>query len=98
MGKTADGAVWLDETMLSPFDYFQYFRNTHDADVGKFLKLFTDLDLSEIAELEKHIHKLYEKVSRYERLLQELQVQLRQKDQSIREILKELDNKVSHER
>ena len=53
MGKTADGAVWLDETMLSPFDYFQYFRNTHDADVGKFLKLFTDLSLEEIAELEK---------------------------------------------
>lgn len=53
MGKTADGAVWLDQTMLSPFDYFQYFRNTHDADVGKFLKLFTDLSLEEIAELEK---------------------------------------------
>ena len=53
MGKTADGAVWLDETMLTPFDYFQYFRNTHDADVGKFLKLFTDLNLEEIANLEK---------------------------------------------
>lgn len=53
MGKTADGAVWLDETMLSPFDYFQYFRNTHDADVAKFLKLFTDLELSEIENLEK---------------------------------------------
>jgi len=53
MGKTADGAVWLDAEMLSPFDYFQYFRNTHDADVGKFLKLFTDLELGEIAELEK---------------------------------------------
>jgi tyrosyl-tRNA synthetase len=53
MGKTADGAVWLDESMLSPFDYFQYFRNTDDRDVGKFLKLFTDLELSEIAELEK---------------------------------------------
>ncbi len=53
MGKTADGAIWLDETMLSPFDYFQYFRNTHDADVSKFLKLFTDLDLCKIAELEK---------------------------------------------
>ncbi len=53
MGKTADGAVWLDETMLSAFDYFQYFRNTHDADVGKFLRLFTDLDLEEIKELEK---------------------------------------------
>ncbi len=53
MGKTSDGAVWLDETMLSPFDYFQYFRNTHDADVGKFLKLFTDLSLEEIENLEK---------------------------------------------
>jgi tyrosyl-tRNA synthetase len=53
MGKTADGAVWLDAEMLSPFDYFQYFRNTHDADVAKFLKLFTDLELGEIAELEK---------------------------------------------
>ncbi len=51
MGKTADGAVWLDETMLSPFDYFQYFRNTHDADVVKFLKLFTDLELAEIEKL-----------------------------------------------
>ncbi|MBU6140198.1 MAG: tyrosine--tRNA ligase [Proteobacteria bacterium] len=53
MGKTSDGAVWLDESMLSPFDYFQYFRNTHDADVSRFLKLFTDLELSEIADLEK---------------------------------------------
>ena len=53
MGKTADGAVWLDETMLSAFDYFQYFRNTHDADVGKFLRLFTDLEISEIENLEK---------------------------------------------
>ncbi len=42
MGKTADGAVWLDETMLSPFDYFQYFRNIDDRDVGRFLKLFVD--------------------------------------------------------
>lgn len=53
MGKTAEGAIWLDSEMFSPFDYFQYFRNTHDADVTKFLKLFTDLELSEIAELEK---------------------------------------------
>jgi tyrosyl-tRNA synthetase len=52
MGKTADGAVWLDESMLSPFDYFQYFRNTHDGDVIKFLKLFTDLSLEEIKKLE----------------------------------------------
>lgn len=51
MGKTADGAVWIDESMLSPFDYFQYFRNTHDADVGKFLKLFTDLKVEEIEVL-----------------------------------------------
>ncbi len=48
MGKTADGAVWLDSEMLSPFDYFQYFRNTHDADVSKFLKLFTDLEIADI--------------------------------------------------
>ncbi len=51
MGKTADGAVWLDNDMLAVFDYFQYFRNTHDADVGKFLKLFTDLSLEEIEVL-----------------------------------------------
>ncbi len=51
MGKSADGAIWLDAEMLSPFDYFQYFRNTHDADVVKFLKLFTDVELSEIEKL-----------------------------------------------
>ena len=51
MGKTADGAVWLDAEMLSPFDYFQYFRNTHDGDVVKFLKLFTDLEILEIENL-----------------------------------------------
>ncbi len=53
MGKTADGAVWLDSDMLSTFDYFQYFRNTHDADVGRFLRLFTDLEIAEIETLEK---------------------------------------------
>jgi hypothetical protein len=42
VGKTANGAVWLDSSMLSPYDYFQYFRNTNDQDVIKFLKLFTD--------------------------------------------------------
>jgi tyrosyl-tRNA synthetase len=61
MGKTAEGAVWLDEAMLSPFDYFQYFRNTHDNDVIKFLKLFTDLTLEEIKKFEnlngQEIHK-----------------------------------------
>jgi tyrosyl-tRNA synthetase len=52
MGKTAQGAVWLNADMLSPFDYWQYWRNTEDADVGKFLKIFTDLPLDEIARLE----------------------------------------------
>jgi tyrosyl-tRNA synthetase len=52
MGKTAQGAVWLDEALLSPYDYWQFWRNTQDADVGRFLKLFTDLPLDEIARLE----------------------------------------------
>jgi tyrosyl-tRNA synthetase len=52
MGKTARGAVWLDEKLLSPYDYWQFWRNTQDADVGKFLRLFTDLPLDEIARLE----------------------------------------------
>jgi len=52
MGKTAQGAVWLHEDQLSTFDYWQFWRNTHDADVGKFLRLYTDLPLGEIAPLE----------------------------------------------
>ncbi len=52
MGKTAAGAVWLNGDRLSPYDYWQYFRNTDDADVGRFLRLFTDLPLEEIARLE----------------------------------------------
>ncbi len=52
MGKTADGAVWLNADMKSPYDYWQYWRNTEDADVGRFLKIFTDLPLDEIARLE----------------------------------------------
>ena len=52
MGKTAQGAVWLDGEMLSPYDYWQFWRNTQDADVGKFLKLFTDLSLEDIGKLE----------------------------------------------
>jgi tyrosyl-tRNA synthetase len=52
MGKTAAGAVWLDREMLSPYDYWQFWRNTQDADVGKFLKLFTDLSLEDIGKLE----------------------------------------------
>jgi tyrosyl-tRNA synthetase len=53
MGKTANGAVWLDSQMLNAFDYFQYFRNVDDADVERFFKLFTHLDLSEIKEIQK---------------------------------------------
>jgi tyrosyl-tRNA synthetase len=52
MGKTAAGAVWLNADMLSPYDYWQFWRNTEDADVGRFLRLFTDLPLEEIAQLE----------------------------------------------
>ena len=52
MGKTAAGAVWLNEEQLSSYDYWQFWRNTHDADVGRFLRLFTDLPLERIAELE----------------------------------------------
>jgi tyrosyl-tRNA synthetase len=52
MGKTAAGAVWLNEEQLSAYDYWQFWRNTHDGDVGKFLRLFTDLPLDRIAELE----------------------------------------------
>lgn len=53
MGKTASGAVWLRKERLSPYDYWQFWRNTEDADVGRFLKLFTDLPLDEITRLEK---------------------------------------------
>jgi tyrosyl-tRNA synthetase len=52
MGKTAKGAVWLSADRLSPYDYWQFWRNTEDADVGRFLRLFTDLPLDEIARLE----------------------------------------------
>jgi tyrosyl-tRNA synthetase len=51
MGKTASGAVWLNGDLFSPWDYWQYFRNTEDADVGRFLKIFTRLPLDEIARL-----------------------------------------------
>ena len=52
MGKTAGGAVWLNEERLSAFDFWQFWRNTEDADVGRFLRLFTELPLDEIARLE----------------------------------------------
>ena len=51
MGKTASGAVWLEPDMLSPYDYWQYWRNTEDADVGRFFKLYTKLPMDEIARL-----------------------------------------------
>ncbi len=53
MGKTADGAVWLSDEMMSPYDYWQYWRNAEDADVGRFLRLFTEMPDDEILRLEK---------------------------------------------
>jgi len=53
MGKTASGAVWLNEDRLAPYDYWQFWRNTADGDTGRFLRLFTDIPLDEIARLEK---------------------------------------------
>ncbi|WP_292042470.1 MULTISPECIES: tyrosine--tRNA ligase [unclassified Brevundimonas] len=52
MGKTAGGAIWLNEEQLSPYDYWQFWRNVEDADVGRFMRLFTDLTLEEIAAYE----------------------------------------------
>jgi tyrosyl-tRNA synthetase len=51
MGKTAAGAIWLNEAQLSPYDYWQFWRNTEDADVERFLKLYTTLPLAEVAKL-----------------------------------------------
>jgi len=53
MGKTAAGAVWLSADMLSPYDYWQYWRNVEDADVGRFMKIFTDLPIEEIERLDQ---------------------------------------------
>jgi tyrosyl-tRNA synthetase len=52
MGKTASGAVWLSPTRLPPYDYWQFWRNTEDADVGRFLRIFTDLPIEETVRLE----------------------------------------------
>jgi tyrosyl-tRNA synthetase len=57
MGKTARGATWLDADRLSPYDYFQYFRNVHDDDVVRLLKLYTFLDLEEIDGLEREVER-----------------------------------------
>ncbi len=53
MGKSAAGAVWLTADKVSPYNYWQHWRNTEDADVGRFLRLFTELPLDEIARLEQ---------------------------------------------
>ncbi len=53
MGKSVAGAIWLNADMLSPYDYYQYLRNTDDADVGKMLRFFTELPMTEVARLEK---------------------------------------------
>ncbi len=53
MGKTAAGAVWLNPEMRSPYEYWQFWRNTEDGDVGRFMRLFTDMPEAEIARLEK---------------------------------------------
>lgn len=52
MGKTVAGAIWLNEELLSPYDYYQFWRNTEDGDVFKFMRLFTDIELEKIAEYE----------------------------------------------
>jgi tyrosyl-tRNA synthetase len=53
MGKSVDGAIWLNDDALSTFDFWPFWRNTQDADVGRFLRLYTDIELDEIARLEK---------------------------------------------
>ena len=59
MGKTENGAIWLDEKYLSAYDYWQFWRNLDDRDVMKFLKMFTDIDINEINTLEgKNINEL----------------------------------------
>ena len=59
MGKTENGAIWLDEKFLSPYDYWQFWRNTDDRDVIKFLKMFTDIEINEIDSIrDKDINEL----------------------------------------
>ena len=59
MGKTESGAIWLDKKLLSPYDYWQFWRNTDDKDVLKFLKIFTDIELLEIEKIKnKNINEL----------------------------------------
>ena len=58
MGKTEKGAIWLKKKMLSPYDYWQFWRNIDDKDVFRFLKMFTDLDIKKIDNLEKNNHDI----------------------------------------
>ena len=61
MGKTEKGAIWLNESLFSPYDYWQFWRNTDDRDIKNFLKFFTEIKISKIDELiekEKNINKL----------------------------------------
>ena len=59
MGKSEKGAIWLDEKHLSPYDYWQFWRNVDDRDVIKFLKMFTDLEIKEIDSIkDKNINEL----------------------------------------
>ena len=61
MGKTEDGAIWLDEELLSPYEYWQFWRNTNDTDVKRFLKYFTEIDVNELEKIcnnEKNINNL----------------------------------------
>lgn len=66
MGKSENGAVWLGESMLSPYDYYQFWRNTDDRDVFRFMKIFTDISVQEINEYEKDTQK---NINDYKKLL-----------------------------
>jgi len=57
MGKTEKGAIWLDKKLLSSYDYWQFWRNTDDRDVLRFIKMFTDLTLKKIEEIKNHLKK-----------------------------------------
>jgi tyrosyl-tRNA synthetase len=58
MGKTEDGAIWLDEKLFSPYDYWQFWRNTNDADVKRFLKYFTEIDTDELEKISNDVENI----------------------------------------
>ena len=58
MGKTEDGAIWLDEKLFSPYDYWQFWRNTNDADVKRFLKYFTEIDTDELEKISNGVESI----------------------------------------